>query len=362
MKCPTITIFCPTLGTFGGTETHVTELSLALASKGWKVRLTALRSSLDQPTKERLKTGGVLFSSYPSPSFFLSLASTADIFYTNSQGNASAHLWRFKGSRQKGFHHVHTSASESEQHYWPDKYRSFILKQPRIVACSRATKTELRKIGAQGTIDYIPCINAAIESINLTSVASSEMDRPVRFGFIGRVEKPKGVDLIISAAQSDECKGIEWHFYGDGDYMIPLREMNLPSVVLHGRFNSGTELKKIHSEIDAVVLPSFHSEGMPLCLVEAMASGLPWIATNKGGTTELAGSLDDCIVIEAGETEVFTKKCALMRDRILQDQINVAEIKRRFQEGFSRVATSAQWVNFLSILLTSDISLKQKTA
>ena len=42
------------------------------------------------------------------------------------------------------------------------------------------------------------------------------------------------------------------------------------------------------SVLDGFLLISTHPEGLPVCLLEAMGAGLPWLATNKGGITDIA--------------------------------------------------------------------------
>jgi glycosyltransferase involved in cell wall biosynthesis len=37
---------------------------------------------------------------------------------------------------------------------------------------------------------------------------------------------------------------------------------------------------------------------MPLSLIEAMSAGLPWIASNRGGTRELALDPANCVLVE----------------------------------------------------------------
>ena len=68
--------------------------------------------------------------------------------------------------------------------------------------------------------------------------------------------------------------------------------------------------------LDALVLFSTHNEGMPLSLIEGMAAGLPWIATDRGGTRELAGSPDDCLVV-AVPTVDLPAQARAFADRIL---------------------------------------------
>ena len=66
-----------------------------------------------------------------------------------------------------------------------------------------------------------------------------------------------------------------------------LREYSLTNVRLAGA-RYGTDLVDSYRWADVLVLPS-DKEGMPLVVLEAMASGLPVVATDVVGTRELLG-------------------------------------------------------------------------
>ncbi len=349
MKSNFIKIFCPSLAAFGGTETHIIQVSRLLASHGYRVTLLALRSNLRRESLALLKNSKVKYMNGRQPLFLFSLFSNQNVLYTNSTGNACPYLWKLKGDMKQGFHHVHTSAAHEETQYWSPAYRHFLISRRLIVTCSETTKHNLESIGAKGTIRFLPYLNGIIQTATnrQTKTISS---RPIRFGFIGRIEPAKGIDIIINAIKSSVCQGIEWHFFGDGASMTDLRQLQLENVTLHGAFNAETDLKRIHSEIDAVVLPSYHSEGMPLCLAEAMSSGLPWISTDRGGTKELVGDLKDCFVNSVGDADAFIRSCNILRNRIANGKIDTIAITERYETHFSFTSASKRWLSFFNEL------------
>lgn len=345
---PSVTIFCPYLGVFGGTENHIVEVSSLLARSGWKVHLAALRNNLNSPAQEKMKREGVALSEYPHPGFFWSLLRRTDVLYTNSQGNASPLLWRLKAAKQAGFHHVHTSADPVEQSYWRDGFKEFVRNARHLVACSETTCGNLKAMGAAGRLSFLPYITLPIPRI---SREAASPDGKLRFAFLGRIEKPKGIDLILEAAGRPECAGIEWHFHGDGDYVQAIREAARPTIFLHGRYSGADAIAKIHSTTDAIVLPSWHSEGMPLSLLEGMANGVPWIATDRGGTKELAGNLPDCLIFEAGDVEGFIKSVLELAARIRGKKVDHSAIMARYDRSFCYEATTSRWLAFMADLV-----------
>ncbi len=114
-------------------------------------------------------------------------------------------------------------------------------------------------------------------------------DAPL-FIFVGRLTVAKGLDILLNAwaqrdaALADACLAL----VGDGE----LRERMVQqahslgldrSVIFTG---STTDTAPYLRAADAFVLPS-RTEGMPVALLEAMACGLPCIATRVGGSAEL---------------------------------------------------------------------------
>jgi glycosyltransferase involved in cell wall biosynthesis len=67
-------------------------------------------------------------------------------------------------------------------------------------------------------------------------------------------------------------------------------------------FVARAEISNLYAEHEMFVLPSL-MEGMPLVLLEAMASGLPVIATESSGMTDLVEDSHDGLFVIPGDTE-----------------------------------------------------------
>lgn len=114
----------------------------------------------------------------------------------------------------------------------------------------------------------------------------------VRIGTIGNIRRVKGHDVLIKAASmlSAHCPGASFSIAGEvlePDYFQELQtlvqEMGLAE---RFRFVGGVaDLRAYLATCDLFVLPS-RSEGFSNAIVEAMASGLPVVATDVGGNAE----------------------------------------------------------------------------
>ncbi len=110
--------------------------------------------------------------------------------------------------------------------------------------------------------------------------------------FVSRLCQRKGAIYLLEAVEKLVKLGlkVDATFVGDGDmreelYQFPAKHGISDSVFFYGSI-SHNELPKIYQSADVFVFPSLN-EGMSNALLEALASGLPVIVTDVGGTQEL---------------------------------------------------------------------------
>ncbi len=110
------------------------------------------------------------------------------------------------------------------------------------------------------------------------------------FGIVGRIAPIKNHELFLRAAAivARRVPRSRFAIVGGGSEIEELRraaaELGIGERV---RFTGvRTDLSAVYSDLDAVVLTS-RNEGTPLSLIEAMAAGLPVVATNVGGVEDL---------------------------------------------------------------------------
>jgi glycosyltransferase involved in cell wall biosynthesis len=109
-----------------------------------------------------------------------------------------------------------------------------------------------------------------------------------RLLFVGRLSVQKNIPLLLHALDG-VSERFETTLVGDGDQGRMLREtadrLRLQNVRFHGRADNA-ELRGLYQDADVLVLPS-EREGMPLVLLEALAVGLPIVATDIPGNRDV---------------------------------------------------------------------------
>lgn len=131
----------------------------------------------------------------------------------------------------------------------------------------------------------------------------SARDRePLRLLYVGRLSKQKNLPRLMQAMARLPRGLVELTVVGDGEDRGLVQDAvtngDLSSVRLIGA-RQGPALLDTLAGADAFVLPS-DKEGMPLAVLEAMAAGLPVIATDVPGTRELVGDAGVLVPPDAG--------------------------------------------------------------
>ena len=110
---------------------------------------------------------------------------------------------------------------------------------------------------------------------------------PLVFGFIGRVEAEKGIEVVLKA-----CEGLQRE-----DWRLRVAGVGVTSYVdaLRARYRDPriewvgyTDSEAFYGSIDVLLMPSVWPEPLPRTLIEALAHGLSAICAEAGGIPEIA--------------------------------------------------------------------------
>ena len=111
-------------------------------------------------------------------------------------------------------------------------------------------------------------------------------------GWVGRMESVKNPQLFVSAMSMvhKEMPSPRSVMIGDGELRSKLeqqiKDRGLDKKISMVGWQCGEALLDFYSDAHIVVLTSLH-EGTPLVLIEAMAAGKPFVATNVGGIPDM---------------------------------------------------------------------------
>jgi glycosyltransferase involved in cell wall biosynthesis len=110
-------------------------------------------------------------------------------------------------------------------------------------------------------------------------------------GFIGHLGKHKGLEILLHALSLMDASKVRLLVVGTGEEAKHLQtfchERGLaPYVSFRGHVDN-RRIAAIYNQIDVLIVPSIWPENSPVTITEAMASGIPVIASDVGGIGEL---------------------------------------------------------------------------
>jgi glycosyltransferase involved in cell wall biosynthesis len=201
-----------------------------------------------------------------------------------------------------------------------DRYvlRSF----PRVVAVSEEVRQRLLEAGVQqerlriipNGIDLRPF---TVE--RCTDPVDWSQDRPAVVGMVARLSAEKGVDLFLRAAAkvAGTISHVRFVVVGDGPDREKLEalidQLRLrPFVSMLGRRD---DMPAQYASFDLLVSSSL-KEGLPIAILEAMASGLPLVATAVGDVLSVVRNGETGILLPTGDPAALASAIVdLLRDR-----------------------------------------------
>ena len=180
------------------------------------------------------------------------------------------------------------------------------LQCARAVAASYVTRRYLQNIypaseeiwATDVNLDIRPRVfgisSIALEREEMSGVRVLKQNIPYTIITVGSLEQNyKGVDLLIQAVHYLRVRGMELRLLvvGDGKLRKQLEKCAAHCGVddvttFLGQVSAGKKINDLLDSADLFVLAS-RTEGLPRAILEAMARGLPCVATKVGGIPEL---------------------------------------------------------------------------
>lgn len=227
----------------------------------------------------------------------------------------------------------------------------FVLRRFSAVAVvSKALATTLEGAGLDATklqlipngIDVVPFQEAA-----RAQTPAAGFGRALRVGLIGRLSPEKGIDLFLQAAALvlREQTHVQFLIAGDGPEHANLEALATQlgiaqSVSFLGRSDRMPELL---ASLDLVVSAS-RFEGLPMTILESMASGRPIVATAVGEIPTVLNSGSAGMLVPPDDTSALAQAMlTLLRNAELRQTYSL-EAARRVMAHYSARQMTAQYL------------------
>ncbi len=178
------------------------------------------------------------------------------------------------------------------------------------------------------------------------------------FGTIGRMSEEKGHRLLIEAFSKLSVKNGKARLLliGNGPLYEDLVELS-QSLGLGSKVKfagSRTEVERILNDMDCYVSPS-HTEGMPMSILEAMATGLPIVATEVGSVGHLLRD-DHGKLLQPGNIDELARQMQSVLDGINFMKEAGKKCRTRVEKEFSAGIQSREFANVYRSVLKNPES------
>lgn len=233
-------------------------------------------------------------------------------------------------------------------------------ERPAMVADAEAREHELAaRIVVGGSFARDTLVRAGIPSEKIrvnpygvdwagfaAPVHQTPASRPFRFLYVGSVVARKGVPVLLEAwrrlAPADSELWIVGNVGPRERRLIP----DLPGLKLFGQ-TPRARLPALYAQTDVFVLPSFF-EGFGLVLLEALAAGLPIIATPHTGAVELLRQ--PCLgeLVTAGSVDELVAAMERWRTNPNGHRAKLAAAVASLADDFSWAAYGERWKKILA--------------
>ena len=166
--------------------------------------------------------------------------------------------------------------------------------------------------------------------------------------YLGRIDEHKGTYRLLDLWPRLNIQPARLDFYGGGDCervnSIAQSMGQAKRIGVHGSF-AATQLPEILEAADLLILPSYE-EGLPLVLMEAMAYGVPFVATDVGAVRTLAEDNPDVLVVSL-EDEALIQGIREMARAVRAGRTDGQRLQSYHRQRYSYESVSRRWLEAL---------------
>jgi glycosyltransferase involved in cell wall biosynthesis len=229
-----------------------------------------------------------------------------------------------------------------------------------VLAPSAATALEIRRDYGVDRVGVLPNVTGGIALPPVPDPGDEEGGEPGDLLFVGRLRIRKGVEVALAA-----LPGLRRHFpaarlrvAGDGEHRMALVEraaaLGLGTAVEFLGRADAARVRGLLAGTRVLVVPSIY-EGMPLVVLEAMAVGVPVIASRVSGIPEVVVDGETGWLVPAEDPEALREALEAALGDPVEAARRGAAGRRRVAELFAPAVAAAIWEGEMSMRKTGEV-------
>ncbi|GKT10875.1 glycosyl transferase [Desulforhabdus sp. TSK] len=195
----------------------------------------------------------------------------------------------------------------------------------------------LKPIISPSSLKLIPN-GVDIDEVRALPPAKKSNLRQYTIGYVGRLIKSKDLITLIAAVRDICIKQpcVRLTLIGDGPQKFSLEQITIEWCLKDNITFLGYQLKAIPflKTFDLFVLPSL-TEGIPRCVMEAMAANIPVVVSNIPGNRALVSHLETGLLFEPGNTHELVKMIEYMIEHPNQARAMASRAAKKIEDKYS---------------------------
>lgn len=230
-----------------------------------------------------------------------------------------------------------------------EKFEAMEHEQADLVVA--ASSFTVRTLVEQGVPAGKICVNPYGVDAGAFKRKEATVHHPLRFVYVGAITASKGIPVLLEAWKRLQLKKAELWLVGPIPAQVRALLPSLPGLKIFGALPH-QEIPGILQQCDVFLFPSFF-EGFGLVILEAMACGLPVVATTSTAGPDLYPAGEGGWIVEPGDLNALM----VVMEECLVDPQRVAAMgreARRLAEQHTWAAYGSRWVQFLDSMCSKE--------
>ncbi|WP_265523736.1 glycosyltransferase [Oerskovia flava] len=241
---------------------------------------------------------------------------------------------------------LYSAQNIAKRYPWPFRWlEARALRHAGAVSvCNEAAGRIVRDKGARGPVEVVP-LGVDLETFSPGPAPSDRAlvpdDGPVTVGYAGRLAPHKGVDVLLRAVADDAR--FRLRLAGAGPQEAELRELAAPlgeRATFLGPLPD-TSLPEFYRSLDVLAVPSLETPGwveqFGRVAVEAMACGVPVVASDSGALPDVVGGAG--LLVPPGDAAALRDALARVATETgLAEKLRAAGLERARSCAWDEVA------------------------
>jgi glycosyltransferase involved in cell wall biosynthesis len=242
-------------------------------------------------------------------------------------------------------YHVHsptardsTRATINRINDWVEAYS--LRHANQIITVSKSLRREMLQRGhSRHKITAIA--NGVAEQLPIDPAACRGQDH-WRLGMVALIRPRKGIEILLEAIAAMGSAKSKITLDVVGGFETPQYEKSVRDLISNLQLEQTVHLRGFSRDVpaimrtfDAMVLPSLFGEGMPMVVLEALACGVPVIATRVEGTPEVVRHMKEGILANPQDADSLAQAIKhFTSDRLAWETMSRNAVLRH-RDGFS---------------------------